>query len=367
MKYVRFSTIFLFILVSCQKPDVTEERSVRSQARGNKQESVNFQEVGFIDLGSEGASEISAYDPLTSKLFVVNNAGVNKIDVVDLSNPSAPVYITSILMAPFGGLVNSVAVHDGKLAAAIEASPKTNNGQVVVFSTSDYTVIATATVGAQPDMITWSPDGEYILTANEGEPNDAYTIDPVGSVSIIHAKEDYTVNTIDFSSFSSQQEELVQQGLRIFGPNASFAQDIEPEYIAVSSNSRTAWVTLQENNGIARIDLRSQVITDIFPLGFKNYNLPANAMDVSDNDGSIQFNTWPVYGIYQPDAIAVIPSNGTPFIFTANEGDARDYKGFSEVRRVNHSSIMLDPAAFPGTTSWKTNAILGRLNITTTM
>jgi hypothetical protein len=71
--------------------------------------------------------------------------------------------------------------------------------------------------------------------------------------------------------------------------------------------------------------------------------------------------------MYQPDGIAVIPGNGTPFFFTANEGDARDYDGYSEQIRVKDASIVLDPVAFPNTTNWKDDAILGRLNITTTL
>lgn len=57
-----------------------------------KKNPVNVIEIGSIDLGDAGAAEISAYDPVTKKLFVVNNGTTNKIDVVDLNNPAAPVY-----------------------------------------------------------------------------------------------------------------------------------------------------------------------------------------------------------------------------------------------------------------------------------
>lgn len=318
--------------------------------------------------GGTGAAEICAYDALTKKLFVVNNGSLgNRIDIYDFTQPAQPVAIGNISMAPYGGLVNSVAVHSGKLAAAIESTTKTNPGKVVVFSTDDYHVLANVTVGALPDMVTFSPDGAFILTANEGEPNEAYTIDPVGSLSIISVHKNYAVKTLDFSPFETKAAELKAQGFRIFGRNASFAQDIEPEYIAVAENAQKAWVTLQENNGIALIDLVTQTITDIFPLGFKDYNRPENSIDPSDQDGGIFFHPWRVKGVYMPDAIAVLPHNNVPFVFTANEGDAREYAGYNEVRRVNNNAVLLDPTSFPDVTQVKPNAKLGRLNITTSL
>jgi len=363
----------VIILASCsktiQEPKTTVEEFATVAGGNSTHESATFGEAGMIDLGESGAAEISAFDPLTKKLFVVNNtAGNNRIDVVNLSNPSAPVLITSIPVSPYGGLVNSVSVKDGKVAAAIEGTVKTNPGKVVVFNTQTHAEIAVRTVGALPDMVTFSPDGKYILSANEGEPNDAYTIDPVGSVSIIDVENNYEVTTLDFSGFASQAPELKARGLRVFGPNASFAQDMEPEYIAVSTNSKTAWVTLQENNGIARIDLSTKSVQSIFPLGFKNFNLAMNAIDPSDQDGIVgSFNPWPVKGIYCPDGIAVNPNNGNPYLFTANEGDAREWAGFVENVRLGNASYVLDPTAFPNRAALKTNAQLGRLNVTKTL
>ena len=371
------STIAL--LVSCSKQDLKQDASALAAQRKEKdafannvaakQESTSFAEISSLPIGGGlGAAEISAYDPSTKKLFVVNNsAGNNRIEVVDLTNPALPTVIGNINIAIYGGFVNSVAVSNGKLAAAIEAIPKTNNGKVLVFNTTDYSVLANVTVGALPDMVTFTPDGHYLLSANEGEPNDAYTIDPLGTVSIISVADSYSVTTLDFSGFASQGAMLKAKGFRIFGKNASFEQDIEPEYIAVSTNSNTAWVTLQENNGIAQIDINTKTITTIFPLGFKDYNNPLNTIDPSDQDGGITFGSWPVKGIYMPDGIAMIPTNGVPFLYTANEGDAREYTGFSEIRRINHASITLDPLAFPTAAMLKTNAQLGRLNITTTL
>ncbi|HEX5654198.1 MAG TPA: choice-of-anchor I family protein [Chitinophagaceae bacterium] len=357
----------VLLLAACTKKDLSLQNTETDLQDLGRQPSIQFSETGSIDIGNTGAAEISAFDPLTDKLFVVNNSAINKIDVIDLADPTLPVLLTSIPVASYGGFVNSVAVSDGKLAAAIEASDKVSPGKVAVFNTSTYQELAVITVGSLPDMVTFSPDGRLILTANEGEPNQGYTIDPHGSVSIIDVQAGYAVVTLDFSSLASQQQELMAKGFRIYGPGASFAEDIEPEYIAVAANSRTAWVSLQENNGIARLDLVTKTITDIFPLGFKDFNLASHAIDPSDQDGGIFFNSWPVKGIYMPDALAVSHHNGMPFIYSANEGDAREYTAYVEARRVNSASVQLDPTAFPNAAALKTNAQLGRLNITSTL
>lgn len=327
----------------------------------------SFNEVGSVIIGGgmEGAAEISAYDAVNKRLFVVNNAGVSIVDVIDFSDPTNMSVTSSITIA--SGAVNSVATSDTYLAIAIEDADKQANGRIEVYKLSDLTMASSVTVGALPDMVTFSPDGSLIICANEGEP-DNYNIgnnDPDGSVSIIDINNSFTATTVSFAPFASQQSILESNGLRIFGTNASFTQDLEPEYVTISSDSQIAWVTLQENNGVARIDLTTKSVTDIFPLGFKDYGVSANAMDVSDDDGTVQFNTWAnVYGMYQPDALEYFEVNGTQYIITANEGDARDYSGFSEEERVK--DLTLDGSIFTAS-NIQDDDQLGRLEITTTL
>ncbi|MES2894108.1 MAG: choice-of-anchor I family protein [Bacteroidota bacterium] len=375
MKKFTLFMVLVTSLAACKKQDLSQltekdKELAASLARGaDPHERATFSLLSTIALaGGAGAAEISAFDAQTKKLFVVNNSsGVNQIDIYDLSDPANPTLSGNINTAQFGGFVNSVSVHGGKLAAAIEAVDKVSAGRILVFATGTYEVIANVVVGSLPDMVTFSPDGQYILSANEGEPNDAYTIDPVGSVSIINVAANYAVSTLDFSGFENRSTELKSKGFRIFGLNASFAQDIEPEYIAVAENSKKAWVTLQENNGIALIDLDAKKIVDVFPLGFKDYANPQNSIDPSDQDGGIFFNPWKVKGIYMPDGISVLANNNVPFVFTANEGDSREYSGFSEIKRISSNSVVLDPTAFPTAGQLKTPGMLGRLNITTTL
>ena len=355
--YLLLITLTLF---SCRKEDV----SVPLENTQNEDLS-GYQEIASLNLGGVGAAEITAFDPSTDRLFAVNNGTENKIDVIDISDPANIKVIKSISMLPYGGYVNSVSVFDGKLAAAIESTNKQSLGKIVVFNTTTYAELKSINVGALPDMVTFSHDGKYILSANEGEPSADYLNDPEGSVSIIKVS-DYSVKTINFSAFESQLSTLSSKGFRIFGPGKNFNKDIEPEYITISDDNKTAYVTLQENNAIAEIDIVAGTVKKINPLGFKDYSLDINAIDASDKDNKIAFTTYnKVYGIYMPDAIAYYNYNGNPYLFTANEGDSREYTAFTEMKRV--SAVSLDATNFPTASTLKTDANLGRLNITTTL
>ena len=336
--------------------------------RFNRPRSVNtsFSEISSLKIGEGGAAEITAFDPETDQLFVVNNDGDSRVDVVDFSDPNSLVQLSPISVAFYGGGINSVAVKNGKLAIAVEGNIKTDPGVVVVFETSNLsTPLAVVPVGSLPDMVTFSPDGNLIITANEGEPNDDYSVDPEGSVSIIEVNKGFAVTTLGFGSFAGQYPSLKANGFRIFGPGASFAQDIEPEYVTVDASSTFAWVTLQENNGMARVDLKRKKIIDIFPFGTKDYTAGRNQMDVSDRDdlaGNLQ--NWPLQAYFMPDAISSFQVGGTTFLITANEGDTRDYDGFGEEERVK--DLDLDPTAFPNASTLQEDRNLGRYTVTTT-
>lgn len=352
----------LALMTSCNNDENSKNEENEVVANENP---ATFKEIGSITIGGEAAAEISAYCEKTKKLFTVNNSGTNQIDVIDLSDPTKPAKIGKIDLSPYEGASNSVSVYNGKLAVALESTTnKQGNGKVVIFNTSDYSLIKQVTVGALPDMITFSPDGKFIMTANEGEPNTDYSLDPNGTISIIDTNT-YVVTTLDFSSFSSQAEALAKDGFRISKFAKSFAQDIEPEYITISDDSKTAWVTLQENNGVAKVDLTSKTITAIYPLGLKDFNTAENAIDVSDKDDKIAFNPWKVKGMYMPDAISHFSANNVPYFVTANEGDAREYTAYSDIKRMK--DMKLDAAVFPDAATLKLETNLGRLNLVADM
>jgi len=313
---------------------------------------------------AEGAAEIVAFDAGTQRVFKTN-AQAATVDVLDISNPSNPVLVHTIDATALGASANSVAVNKGVVAVAIEAVNKQDPGVVAFYNASTLSLIKSVPVGALPDMLTFTPNGRTVLVANEGEPNDDYTVDPEGSVSIIdlgRGVANATVRTADFKAFNGMEAELRAKGVRIFGPGATAAQDFEPEYIALSDNSRHAWVSLQEANAFALIDVRQAKVLEIQPLGYKDHSKNKNRLDASDRDGRINIAKWPVKGMYQPDAIASYNFRGDTFIVTANEGDSRDYDGYSEEARVK--DLTLDPTAFPNAAELQKDENMGRLRTT---
>ncbi|MBI1306354.1 MAG: DUF839 domain-containing protein [Bacteroidetes bacterium] len=508
----------------------------------------------------ETYAEISAYDEVNDRIystesnnfgvtvFSLKNGSVSKIDYIDLSaNGAAP---------------TSVACNNGVLAVALPNATKTDAG-TVRFYDKDLKLVKTVTVGALPDMITFTGDGKYVLVANEGEPNDDYTIDPEGSVSVIdltNGVANATVMNADFNGVTipadvrifgrkaeSQSELFISEyaegssnhkyleifnasnqtisldnyafpntsngattngeyefwnafptgatiapgktyviahgssdasilaktdyqftylsngndgfcltkggtwndansnsaidagemtgftildcvgdwgadpgagwsvagvsdatkdhtlvrkagkkanadwtasagtnadnsewivldnntwtdvGIRKMGVFSTPQQDIEPEYIAVSTDNKTAYVTLQENNAIAVVDIATAKVTKILPLGYKDHSLTENSLDASDKDNAIgNEKTYAnLKGMYMPDAIAVANIGGKDYLLTANEGDSRDYDGYSEEARVK--DLTLDPTAFPNASTIQAEDALGRLKTTTSM
>jgi len=341
--------------------------SINTAAIAHNKTSLSMAVIGTYKTGvfDEGAAEIVAHDALNQRVFVIN-ADAATVDVLDINDPTNPMLMGTIDASSIGKVANSVAVYKGLVAVAIEADDKQAPGKVAFYDATDLSYINDVTVGALPDMVTFTPNGINVLVANEGEPNDDYTVDPVGSVSIIDLRYGAayaTVRTASFDKYNGMEDALREQGIRIYGPGASVAQDFEPEYITVSRNSRTAWVGIQEANAMAVIDIKTAEVTDLLPLGTKDHSLAGNELDASNKDDAINISNWPVHGMYMPDSIDSFAFRGRTFIVTANEGDSRDYDGYSEEERIK--DLVLDPVAFPDAVALQDSAALGRLKTTT--
>jgi 2',3'-cyclic-nucleotide 2'-phosphodiesterase/3'-nucleotidase/5'-nucleotidase len=334
-------------------------------------QTISLNPIGTYQSGlfDESAAEIAAYEHVTQRLYVTN-AFANTVDVLDISDPTNPVLDFTIDLSPYGAGVNSVAIRKGVIAVAVESDPKQNPGKVVFFNRQGQ-FESYVTVGALPDMITFTPNAKFLVVANEGEPNSDYTVDPMGTVSIIslganpakkikNLKQKH-VTTVDFTAFNGM---TLDPSIRIFGPGASVAQDLEPEYITISDDSRLAYVVCQENNAIAEINIRKRQVNKLWGLGFKDHSLPGNGLDASNDDDSIRIENWPVNGIYQPDAIAFYSRGGKDYILTANEGDAREYEGTpGYVGEDRIKDVTLDPTVFPNAAALQANSELGRLKL----
>ncbi len=487
--------------------------------------------IGTYESGvfDDGAMEIVTYNAADQKLYAVN-ASDKTIDVFDISNPASIVKIDSIDVSAYGDHANSVDFHNGVLVAAVENDDFHKKGKAVFFDASG-SFLAAVEVGVLPDMIIFSPDGNKVLTANEGEPDDDYTADPMGTVSIIDISggannlSQANVTTLDFTSFNNNYDPNIRNfgpvvkyledfentndsldnviiakvsgsiswyyndysgdhfaqanafasdgptigwmitpavnlsgldsayfsfdnarnfsggtfevlvstdydeavntdpstanwdtitssltlssgsyadvnsgkfsmhqyltanvsvgivytgapgsgnsttwqidNLKIEGAHPELARNLEPEYIAISANSATAYVVCQENNAIATIDLATKTITSLKALGFKDWSTGNNKMDASNKSASVNIRNWPVKGMYQPDAMVAFEDNGQLYLATANEGDSRDYSEYSEEERVK--DITLDPTAFPNAANLQNQDSLGRLLITTSL
>ena len=337
-------------------------------------------ETGVFD---ESAAEIVAAHG--DRLFVVN-AQAGSVSVLDYTDPAN---MTEEFELSSTGVANSVTVRaDGLGVVAFEASVKTDRGHLLFFDANAAdaasAVLGTVTVGALPDMVTFSGDGKYAVVANEGEPADDFSIDPEGSVSVVKlptkvsAPKQKDVKTADFHGFEAknlpafakslmkQIEKLASspklsdsakkllasliakvekltasklpEGVRVFGPqphgtDKPVSRNLEPEYITVDGN--TAYVTLQEANAVAAVHIPSAKVTEILPLGAKDHGLAENALDPSDRDGAHTLRTYEgLFGLYMPDAIQSYSAGGKTYLVTANEGDAREWGDYAEPSRV---------------------------------
>ena len=268
----------------------------------------------YAHITEDQGSEIPVFDDKTNTVWV---AGVVGVDVLDVETGS----LVEHLDVTDHGLVNSVAIFNGIAALAIEAAPDRRNPGVVLFynTRTRQRIGDPVTVGALPDMLTFTHDGSKLLVANEGTPNAVadtpYTLtqDPTGSVSIIDVETRTVIATAGFDNVPQ------------FGTNlrTNVGMDFEPEYIAVERDGSRAFVTVQEANAVAVLDLSLNAFTEIIGLGAKDFSLPENMFDPR-NDGTVNFVTANARGLYMPDAIASYKWRGKTYLVLANEGDFRE-------------------------------------------
>ncbi|MCS6970271.1 MAG: choice-of-anchor I family protein [Planctomycetes bacterium] len=325
-----------------------------------------------------GVAEIVAYSPQARRLFLVNGV-TGTVDVLafataqEVETPSKIATLDPKDKEPAASDVTSVACHGNLVALAVANSVRTQPGFVFFYraDTGAYVShLAFATAidqsggvrGALPDMVTFTPDGSKVLLAIEGEPANDYSVDPEGGVIVVAVVNGVPASSATWIGFPDDKTaEYRQAGVRIHNdkatpaPAPSAAKDMEPEYIAVSPDSSRAFVSCQENNALAIIDLNSLSLLQVVPLGTKDHSLPANSLDLSDEDGgtdtnsgtpTIKFVTGALRGMYMPDGLAAFTHGGQTYIVSANEGDGREYAALNDEPRLRDavSSNLLEPS-----------------------
>lgn len=298
--------------------------------------------LGRYEAGGPTAAEIVAWNPANQTAYVINGRD-RTVDLVPLGGLaegrlSATLKLNLADAASRAGVefgdVTSVAVApDGSLVAlAIQAADYTKNG-CVVFLTPAGDVVAALEAGVQPDMLCFTPDGKMVLVANEGEPRGGtLAVDPPGSVSLfaIEGGVPRLTKTLGFEGLDGAELRkagvLVQTKRDAQGRVESVldpALDLEPEYIAVGAGG-SAWVSLQEANAVAKINLKTSRLEWVRPLPTKDYSLAGNELDVRE-DKKAELWSEPLAGLLMPDAIASYTVGGRTYLVTANEGDGREW------------------------------------------
>lgn len=280
-----------------------------------------------------GVAEIVTYNK-KDKVFYLVSGVTQSIDLVKINSDGSTVRKKRIEIGEIledkninAGDMTSVSYSDEKnlLAVAVQDEDYKNNGHIVILD-KDGNYKEAYECGVQPDMVTFTKDGKYILSADEGEPREGYdkgAIDPKGSVTIVDL-ENKSINKVEFNI---DRDEALKEGL-LLKKGSNPVEDLEPEYIAVSDDNKTAFVSLQENNAIASIDIESGKINYVKGLGFIDHSVEGNEIDAVRGKGDnaqIDIKRDNFFGTPMPDGIAFLSKNGKDYILTANEGDAREW------------------------------------------
>ncbi|MEO5853057.1 MAG: hypothetical protein ABIQ15_11140 [Nocardioides sp.] len=123
---------------------------------------------------------------------VEHYADAQHLVVLDVADATAPTKLLDLQtvgvssadgsVVPVGAVANSVAVReDGLGVVGVESVPKTDEGWLVFLDAgADGSASGAVRVGAQPDMVTITPDGTRAVVADAGKPAEDYTVHPRG-------------------------------------------------------------------------------------------------------------------------------------------------------------------------------------------
>ncbi len=320
------SAVPLFASAAAERPTMHKIASYESgeyNVDGGVMEIIAYNKTNGFAYSVNGQSGVLTSIDLS--VLEGNGTGINlsakDIDVKSLVEDADPSFT-------YGDMTSVAVSQDGTLLAlALQAEAYNAPGRIAVFRCGldgDLSLVSLMECGVQPDMIVFA-DADTVLTANEGEPREGYgdgLDDPAGSVTIARIDTMETVN-VGFEAFDTEEKrnELISRNVIIMKDRLPSA-DFEPEYIAVSGDR--AYVTLQEANAIAVLAIQNEEFEDIFSAGFEDYSVIPVDIDKKDDAYSPALYDS-LRGIRMPDGIAVFEIDGTDYLITANEGDAREW------------------------------------------
>ncbi|MBC6795548.1 esterase-like activity of phytase family protein [Corynebacterium sp. LK28] len=275
------------------------------------------------DKSAETVAEISTVSK-DGKTLIHTDALAQRIGFIDISDPNAPKGLGTLDLKAQGHAKDeptSVAVYGDYLLVVIDetggdfANPK---GRVDIVRISDRTRVSSIDLKGQPDSIAISPAGApgkpKAAIAMENQRNEEHNDGnlpqlPTGFVQTIDLSgepKDWKATPIRFEDDNGKLLDVVQKA------GLDTPEDLEPEYVSINGKNQLA-VTLQENNGVAIIDLQTNRITNVFSAG----SAEVKGVDTRSDKLINPTDTLPATP-REPDAIAWIDDN---HLATANEGD----------------------------------------------
>ena len=310
-------------------------------------------------------SDRPVYDPVTRRVFN-GSSDRQAIDIIDISDPARPTKVGEIDVSRYGDELQAVAIHESVLAATVVTHDRPEIPGVIVFFNVDGIPVADPIVLTDPNKAEFSDDGRTLVVTRSGfaghdlDPEAGIAVVAMGSVPWDSCRSDVgrcrlepTAAFIDFRDLDDDAAALKAKGVRLYVPGATVAEELEIEGLALSPDSRHAYVTFERANAIGKIDLRSLDV-DIVAAGTQDHSRPGNGCDCSDRDGP-NVALWPVRSFSQPDGIAVYRHRGREYLVVANEGDPRS------IERQRVRDLALDPTAFPGAVDLQSEGRIGRL------
>ena len=343
-KAKRAASLALGLALALQVGTAASAQGLPTGGYENGSATLNLTQIARYSAGQYnvdgGVMEIVTYNSDTGYAYAINGQS-GKLAAIPLSGLTAGVHVEELPGTDIDvkalveaedssfqyGDMTSVAISpdNSTLAAALQAEGHNDPGRVGLFTCGEdgsLTLQGLVETGGQPDMVTFA-DNATVLTADEGEPREGYgenTVDPKGSVTVVDVEKGEST-VVDFSAFDSQRDALAASGV-VLKKDTAPSVDLEPEYIAVAEGK--AYVTLQENNAIAVLDIASKTFEGVYPIGFEDYS--KTPIDIDKKDDAYAPKTYEgLLGIRMPDAIAAYIVGGETYLVTANEGDAREW------------------------------------------